>query len=90
MATQLCFSVDLFSKSEFLSLKHLSYRFVIIKNIKRKELINVEEKIKRGVFGFPPPVLNGVPDSWERVLKKASAFASSVSMDLSIVHFRLL
>ena len=44
--------------------KHLSYRFVIIKTIKRKELINVEEKIKRGVFGFPPPVLNGVPDSW--------------------------
>lgn len=44
--------------------KHLSYRFVIIKNIKRKELINVEEKIKRGVFGFSPPVLNGVPDSW--------------------------
>jgi hypothetical protein len=44
--------------------KYLSYRFVIIKEIKRKELINVEEKIKRGVFGFPPPVLNGVPDSW--------------------------
>ena len=44
--------------------KHLSYRFVTIKNIKRTELINVEEKIKRGVFGFPPPVLNGVPDSW--------------------------
>ena len=36
--------------------KHLSYRFVTIKNIKRTELINVEEKIKRGVFGFPPPV----------------------------------
>ena len=44
--------------------KHLSYRFVTIKNIKRTELINVEEKIKRGVFGFSPPVLNGVPDSW--------------------------
>ena len=44
--------------------KHLSYRFIIIKDIKRKELINVEEKIKRGVFGFSPPVLNGVPDSW--------------------------
>ena len=41
--------------------KHLSYRFVIIKNIKRKELINVEEKIKRGVFGFPPSCLKWSP-----------------------------
>ena len=41
--------------------KHLSYRFVTIKNIKRTELINVEEKIKRGVFGFPPSCLKWSP-----------------------------
>ena len=42
----------------------LFYRFVIIKDISRVEIISIEDEIREGVFGFPAPVLNGVPDSW--------------------------
>ena len=43
---------------------HLYYRFIIIEDIVRSKLIEIEETIKKGVFGYPPPILNGVPDSW--------------------------
>ena len=44
--------------------RNLGYRFVIIEKIARKDLIAIEEQIKRGVFGFPAPLLNGFPDVW--------------------------
>ena len=42
----------------------LFYRFVIIEDISRRKVISMEDEIRGGVFGFPPPVLNGLPDSW--------------------------
>tara|TARA_B100000029_G_scaffold27656_1_gene26997 strand:+ start:239 stop:721 length:483 start_codon:yes stop_codon:yes gene_type:complete len=42
----------------------LFYRFVVIEEIGRSEIISMEDEIRKGVFGFPPPVLNGLPDSW--------------------------
>jgi len=42
----------------------LFYRFVVLKEIERTEIVHIEDKIRAGVFGFPPPVLNGLPDSW--------------------------
>ena len=42
----------------------LFYRFVVIEDIGRSEIISMEDEIRNGVFGFSPPVLNGLPDSW--------------------------
>jgi len=42
----------------------LFYRFVVIEEIGRSEIISIEDEIRKGVFGFSPPVLNGLPDSW--------------------------
>ena len=42
----------------------LFYRFVIIEDISRRKVISMEDEIRGGVFGFPPPVLNGLPNSW--------------------------
>ena len=42
----------------------LFYRFVIIEDISRRKVISMEDEIREGVFGFYPPVLNGLSDSW--------------------------
>ena len=42
----------------------LFYRFVMVDDVNRSEIISMEDEIRKGVFGFPQPVLNGLPDSW--------------------------
>ena len=44
--------------------ERLFYRFVVIEEITRTEVVSIENRIREGVFGFPPPALNGIPDSW--------------------------
>ena len=42
----------------------LFYRFLILEDVDRTEVESIERQIKEGVFGFPSPILNGLPDSW--------------------------
>jgi hypothetical protein len=42
----------------------LFYRLVMVDDVNRSEIISMEAEIRKGVFGFRQPTLNGLPDSW--------------------------